>query len=130
MELAMVLRQAGQTREAVARLRQAIKLEPNASEALNNLAWLLATSPDDGLRNGVEAVQLAEQACRLTNYQDLVPLGTLSAAYAEAGRFEEAIATAQKGFELARAANDRRFAGILQVLLKSYKAGKPWRDSP
>ncbi len=130
MELAMVLRQAGQTREAVARLRQAIKLEPNASEACNNLAWLLATSPDDGVRNGVEAVQLAEQACRLTNYQDLVPLGTLSAAYAEAGCFEEAIATAQKGFELARAANDRRFAGILQVLLKSYKAGKPWRDSP
>jgi tetratricopeptide (TPR) repeat protein len=130
MELSMVLRQAGDTRQAIARLRQAIKLEPNASEALNNLAWLLATCPDDTLRNGVEAVQLAEQACRLTKDRDIVPIGTLSAAYAEAGRFEEAMATAQRGYELARAANDRRFAGILQLLLKSYQAGKPWRDSP
>lgn len=130
MELSMVLRQAGDARQAIACLRQAIKLEPDASEALNNLAWLLATCPDDTLRNGAEAVQLAEQACRLTHYREIVPLGTLSAAYAEAGRFEEAIATAQRGYELARAAADRRFAGILQLLLKSYQAGKPWRDAP
>ena len=69
--------------------------------ALNNLAWELATSPDAGDRDGALAVKLAERACELTHYQTAIFVGTLAAAYAEAGRFDEAVATAQKACALA-----------------------------
>ena len=55
---------------------------------LRNLAWTLATSTETNIRNGTRAVQLAEQACELTHYDDSI-VGTLAAAYAEAGRFDE-----------------------------------------
>ena len=63
---------------------------------LNNLAWILAASADPQVRNGPEAVLLAERACKLTDYKKPLLVGTLAAAYAEAGRFPEAVATARK----------------------------------
>ena len=71
------------------------------AEALNNLAWVLATSPKAELRNGAEAVRLAERACELTHYGEPLFIGTLAAAYAEAGRFPEAVTTAEKAEQLA-----------------------------
>jgi len=88
LQLARLLHHTGQPREAVAQYRQVVSLKPDSVEALNNLAWLLATSADDSLRNGAEAVRAAERACRITGYKEVVPLGTLAAAYAEAGRFQ------------------------------------------
>ena len=79
----MTLGQSGRTREAVAQYREALRLNPNLAGALNNLAWVLAASPDDELRNGAEAVRLAERACELTHYGEPLFLGTLAAAYAE-----------------------------------------------
>ena len=57
-------------------------------------------------------------------------VGTLAAAYAEAGRFTDAVATASKAAELAAAAGETQFAGINQKLLDLFRAGKPYRDSP
>ena len=102
--LGMTLGQLGRTREAVAQYREALRLNPNLAGALNNLAWVLATSPDDELRNGAEAVRLAERACELTHYGQPLFIGTLAAAYAEAGRFPEAVTTAEKAEQLATAA--------------------------
>ena len=77
-----------------------LKRKPKAQtlirKTLNNLAWALATHPDAKIRNGTRAVKLAEDACRQTQYQQTVMVGTLAAAYAEAGRFDDALATAQK----------------------------------
>ena len=97
--------------------------------ALNNLAWLLATAPDASVRNGPEAVRHAEEACRLTRYCATRPVGTLAAAYAEAGRFPEAIATAQKA--CARAANNN--PALLErnrQLLELYRKGQPYHEPP
>ena len=101
--LGMTLDQLGRTREAVAQYREALRLNPNLAGALNNLAWVLAASPDDELRNGAEAVRLAERACELTHYGEPLFIGTLAAAYAEAGRFPEAVTTAEKAEQLATA---------------------------
>jgi two-component SAPR family response regulator len=95
---------------------------------LNNLAWLLATCPDDVVRNGGEAVRLAEQACRLTAYKQVRTLGTLAAAYAEAGRFPEAVEMAQRAVGLAKAAGNRQLAAMGSQLLEVFRAGKPYRE--
>ena len=128
--LGMTLGQLGRTREAVAQYREALRLNPNLAGALNNLAWVLAASPDDGLRNGAEAVRLAERACDLTHYGEPLIIGTLAAAYAEAGRFPEAVATAEKAEQLATKANLTAVAAKNRQLLDLYQAGKPYHESP
>ena len=112
----------GRTREAVVQYREALRLNPDLAGALNNLAWVLAASPDDELRNGAEAVRLAERACELTHYGQPLFIGTLAAAYAEAGRFPEAVTTAEKVEQLATTAAKNR------QLLELYRAGKPCHE--
>ena len=104
--------QSGKDREAVVEYRRALVIRPLSVEVLNNLAWILATSPDDSVRNGSDAVGFAEKACQQTQNQDAMTLGTLAAAYAEAGRFSDAVATADKAASLAAAAGNSRFATI------------------
>jgi len=128
MQLAGLLHAIKEPRLAVAQYRQVLAVKPDAIEALNNLAWLLATSSDDTLRDGPEAVRLAERACALTQYKEAAQLGTLAAAYAEAGRFADAVATAQKAFDFATAAGNARFAAINQQLLTLYQAGRPYHE--
>jgi tetratricopeptide (TPR) repeat protein len=129
-QLAGLFQQEGKVRETIEQYRKALALNPNALEALNNLAWLLSTSADGTLRNGAEAVQLAERANRLTGGSQPVLLGTLAAAYAEAGRFGDAVAMAEKTVRLATAAGNAQFANINRRLLEVYRAGKPWHEPP
>ncbi len=126
--LGVTLGQLGRTREAVAQYREALGLNPNLAGALNNLAWALAASPDDGLRNGAEAVRLAERACELTHYGAPFIIGTLAAAYAEAGRFPEAVTTAEKAAQLATDAGLAAVAAKNRQLLEFYRAGKPYHE--
>ncbi len=128
MQLATLLFQSGRHSEAIAEFRQAIILKPDAPEMLSNLAWLLATSPDAALRNGKDAVTYAERACQLTNYKQASTVGVLAAAYAESGNFSNAVVTAQKTIELARAAGDRQFAAVNRQLLQLYQSGKPYHE--
>src|ERR1019366_3785041 len=86
-EVAAKLSGRGDFAGAVARYQRALQIDPYLVEALNNLAWLLATCPEASLRNGPEAVQHAEQACQLTQSRRTIMVGTLAAAFAEAGRF-------------------------------------------
>jgi tetratricopeptide (TPR) repeat protein len=98
---AQSLCQRGDFAGAIAGYRLALKTHPNSPDLLNNLAFLLATCPDPSRRNGPEAVPLAEKACQLTHYLAPVLVGTLAAAYAETGRFDDAIWMAQKASALA-----------------------------
>ena len=94
VSLALCLVAMGDSRGAVRELRQAVALRPDAADALNALAWILATDPDPGVRNGDDAIDFAIRACDLTE-QKSDALDTLAAAYAERGRFKEAIDTAR-----------------------------------
>jgi cytochrome c-type biogenesis protein CcmH/NrfG len=82
------------------------------------------------VRDGAEAVRCAERACRLTQFHEPRSLSTLAAAYAEAGRFPEAVSTAETALRMQNAAGDTRSARINQQLLPFYRAGKPWHEQP
>ncbi len=114
----------GRHAEAVADFEKALKQDSNDSGLLNNLAWVLATSPDDTLRNGKRAIELATKACEVTEYKEAHILSTLAAAYAETGDFETAIKWSEKAVELGEGAQKE----ALTKELESYRAGKPWRE--
>jgi hypothetical protein len=118
----------GQVAEAIARYTGILQLEPDLTAALNNLAWLRATHSQAGFRNGAEAVRLAERACRLTRYQQPMLVGTLAAAYAEAGRFEEAVGTAEKAHTLALGAGHNELAQRDQQLVDLFRARQAYRE--
>jgi spermidine synthase len=103
--VADLLVQLGQPGEAVAVLRGAVEQMPKNATLANDLAWRLATSSVEEIRNGAEAVEYAEAAERLTGGQDINVLDTLAVAYAAAGRFEDAVAAADRAIEAARAAH-------------------------
>ena len=127
--LASTLYQQGQTREALGQWREAIRLGPNAVGFLNVTAWVLATDPDPAIRNGAEAVTLASRAAELTRRQDPAALDTLAAAYAEAGRFADAVATAGQARQLASDQGNRPLAETLGTRLKLYQAGTALRQT-
>jgi len=128
--LAAVLARQKKTAEAVAQYQQVIRLQPNSVDALNNLAWILATDSHAELRDGKEAVRLAARACELTH--DKVPflIGTLAAAYAEAGRFDEAVAAAQKAHDFALASGMKDIATRNSELQKIYQSHLPFHEKP
>jgi tetratricopeptide (TPR) repeat protein len=123
--LAAVLVRQNREEEAVGHYREALRVRPDFPEALNFLAVLLATGPDANIRDGPEAVRLAERACELTHYQQAAMVSTLAAAYAEAGRFDEAIATAQRACDLAAASGDQGLLELNRRMLQFYRAHKP-----
>ncbi|PYK27199.1 MAG: hypothetical protein DME59_05325 [Verrucomicrobia bacterium] len=123
-----VLVQQGRITEGVEEWEKVLLIRPDNGNALNNLAWVFATSPDDSLRDGSRAVQLAEQATRISGSRMAMVWRTLAAAYAENGRFVDAIQTAQRAIELARNQGNAGLAAELQNTIALYETGKPLRD--
>ncbi len=130
LELASLLYQTGDLRGSISQLRWIVSLQPDLPEALNNLAWLLATGADAGVRDGAEAVRCAERACRLTQFKQAGMICTLAAAYAEAGRFPEAVTTAETALTMQTKTGDMQSAVVSRQLLTLYQAGKPWHEQP
>jgi tetratricopeptide (TPR) repeat protein len=126
--LANSLLRTGRSNEAEEAYRQAVKLNPSGVLELNDLAWFLATDPHPEIRNGPEAVSLAQRACELTAWSEPRCLGTLDAAYAEVGRFEEAIAMAQQAQKMALERGQNGLAEMAGERLELYRAGKPYRQ--
>ncbi len=124
--LGNVLLKRGNFGEAITHFQKALQLEPADSSLQSNLAWLLAASPEASLRNGNKAVELAQRANALTAGNNLRVLHTLAAALAEAGRFSEAVETAQRALRLAEAQSNTSLAGQLQLEIKLYQAGSPY----
>ena len=115
--------------ETIAGCRKALQIKPDSPEVLNNLAWLLATCPDAHSRDGVQAVKYAGRACELTHYGVTPIVSTLAAAYAEAGRFDDAIAAAQKACALASAAGEQDLLENNRKLLALYRAHQPYHEA-
>ena len=126
--LAGALAQKGRLAEAIAEYRTALREQPDQPQALNDLAWFLATAFEPRLRNGAEAVELAERACKLTRFRQTLFVGTLAAAYAGAGRFEDAVRTAEKAIELAKAQGQEKLAEKNWQLLELYRVGKAFHE--
>jgi tetratricopeptide (TPR) repeat protein len=126
--LGLALAQQGQLAEAIAQYREAARLKPDYPDALDALAWTLATASDPGQRDGKEAVRLAERACDLTSHHDAAKLKTLAAAYAEVGRFPDAIGVAGAARSLAEAAGQKDLTARCSDMLKLFEAGKPFRE--
>jgi len=91
-------------------------------------AWVLATSADAAQRNGKLAVQLAEDACVQTHYQEPVMVGTLAAAYAEAGRFDEAVGASRMACDEASRAGDQMALQKNQEMLQHFLKQEPYRQ--
>ena len=123
-----VLIQQGRIREGVEEWQKVLAIQPDNGNAMSNLAWVFATSPDDSLRDGAQAVQLAEQALRISGGRIPIIFRTLAAAYAENGRFSEAIQTAQRGIELANSRGNSGLATELQSNIVLYQERQPLRD--
>ena len=126
--LVVALPHLGQTAEAAMHLNRAIQLCPSTAEDMNNLAWTLAVNPEASLRDGSRAVELARRACELTGYRETIMVGTLGAAYAEAGRFDEAITTAQAACALAEKSGAEQLLEINRHLLEQYRQHQPYRE--
>ncbi len=127
--LGTVLAGRGRFDEALAQFRRALEFKPNDADAQNNLAWLLATCPADSLRNGAAAIEHAQRANQLCGGGRADVLNTLAAAYAEAGRFPEAVAAARKALELAAQQNHRDWVDVLRARIALYEAGKPYHQT-
>ncbi len=123
-----VLVQQGRVGEGVEEWQKVLTLEPDNGNAMSNLAWVFATSPDPSLRDGPKAVELAEQAVRISGNRIAILYRTLAAAYAEAGRFSEAIQTAQRGIELATNQGNSGLVTELQSAIVLYQEQQPLRD--
>jgi Flp pilus assembly protein TadD len=119
----------GKRADAVKTLREALRLEPGRLPVLGNLAWLLATSPDSSLRDGAEAVTLAERAVGLSHRDDPVLLDGLGAAYAETGRFADAARAAGDALKLADARKDSAMSAALRMRIALYRSGRPYRET-
>jgi Tfp pilus assembly protein PilF len=128
--LAQAYQLDGDTALAVRYYRRSNELEKDQSLVLDNLAWLLATAADPAVRNGTEAVQLAERACELTHYHKAICMGTLAAAYAEAGKFELAAAMAERARARALENGNKEVAARNEELLALYKAGRAYHEKP
>lgn len=120
--LGMALVMKGEPAEGLAHWHYVLKQEPDNLQVLNAAAWLLATSTDAAIRNGKEATDLAEHAVRLTGAHDPGILGTLAAAYAEAGGFNKAIETEQEAADLAMQQGKAELAATLSARKTMFQA--------
>lgn len=129
-DLGIFLVQNGDVRGGIEQWEASLQIDPNDGNALNNLAWVLATYPEDGIRNGVRAANLATKATKLPGGNSPIVLRTLAAAYAETGDFADAITIVRRALDLATAQRENSLATTLRHEMELYQARTPYRESP
>ena len=126
--LGTALIQQGLVKEAIDQWQDALALQPDNGNAASNLAWVFATCPEDSIRDGARAVELGEKALRISGGKIPTIYKVLAAAYAENGRFADAVETAQRGAELATSQGNPPLAVELESNIALYQSGRPLRD--
>jgi tetratricopeptide (TPR) repeat protein len=126
--LALTLWKVGRISEAIGHAQEAVRLSPTQPEFVRFAAWLLATHEASEGGNAEQSVKLAEKACGLTSRKDTACLDTLAAALASAGRFDEAVTTAKKAWQMAQAAGQSSLAEEIHIRLQLYRDRKPYRE--
>src|SRR5262249_12555941 len=126
--VASLLREQGRMQDAAARYIAALRIKADYVPAMVSLAWIYATVEGQVTnQHASEAVRLAERACKITDCKDSGLLDTLAAAYANAGRFEEAVKTGEQAFSAAKAAGQNDFANSIRARIDLYRKGAPYR---
>jgi len=125
--LGQLLSNRGDAARAAVEFREALTLKPDHPQALAGLAWVRATAADPALRDADEAVRLAERAADATRHRDIGALDALAAAYAAAGRYEDAVRIAQAGLDAAAAAGQPVVADRFRQRLTLYQKRQPQR---
>ena len=128
--LGCALRSQREFEAAKEQFQEVLKMEPGHEMAQNGLAWLLATCPEASLRDGARAVELAREAEQLSGGKQAEVLDTLAAAYAEAGRYPEAVETARRALSLVATQNNQPLAEAIESRLKLYEANVPFHEKP
>jgi protein O-mannosyl-transferase len=126
--LGTALIQQGHVREAIDQWQESLAIQPENGNAASNLAWVLATCPEDSIRDGTRAAELGEKALRISGGKIPMIYRVLAAAYAERGRFADAIETGQRGAELATTQGNPGLAAELESNVALYQSGRPLRD--
>jgi len=121
--------QLGDADAAIRCYREALRRDPGALTAANNLAWILATHARPELRDPAEAVRVAEEAARRAAEEPPMLVDTLAAAHAAVGRFPEAIAEAERAVRLAEARGDADSAAASRRRLALYREGRAYVDA-
>jgi tetratricopeptide (TPR) repeat protein len=119
----------GHGMQAMEEFHAALQLEPNNFPVLIYLARVLASDEDPQVRNGREALALAEQTISPASEPQMVALDTLAMAYAEAGHFDEALQAEQQAIVVAPTNSSAEDVALLQKRLQLYKVQQPWRES-
>jgi len=130
LTLGDILLQKGQDAGALTHYQKALQIEPDSPAILNDMSWILATSPDANLRNGEQAVRYAKRACELTKDNDPACVNGEAAAYAEAGRFDEAVAAAQRACALASQGRQLDVLEETRKELALYLTHQPYHRPP
>ena len=128
IELSETLAGMGDIAGAADALRGLLKRWPDWPPAANNLAWILAASPDDRMRDGEEALRLAQVAAEACRFQRPYVLGTLAAAHAENGAFDKAVEFATKAVDMAKERGETTAAERIAPAIEIYREKRPYRD--
>ena len=128
-DLGTAYAQMGKYEKAIESWNKAMELKSDNAKVLNNLAWLLATVGDVSSQNAARAVELAERSCELDSNKRPEFMDTLAAAYAAAGRFEDAVKTAMQAIEAAKAGGQEDTSAEIQKRLELYEAGERYHQS-
>jgi tetratricopeptide (TPR) repeat protein len=119
----------GKIEDAILHYRKALILNPIMTEALYNLSWIFATHKNKKFRDDKEAIRLAEELCRITQNNQPLALDALAAAYAETGRYDDAVLTAKKGLKLSLLSGPKELVLGLKKRLRLYQEKRPYRQS-
>ena len=122
-EYAMLLVSTGADAEAIVQFREISRRRPDSISAMNQLTWLLATSPDLAVRDASEALRVATQAAEQTQYARPDVLDMLALALAEQGRFDEAVETLQRAIDLLNAGGPPQLLRQCEARKALYEAG-------
>jgi Flp pilus assembly protein TadD/4-amino-4-deoxy-L-arabinose transferase-like glycosyltransferase len=128
-DLGLALLRQGQLADAVNELRSAVLLDAGSTEVANNLAWVLATAPQESIRRSAEALELAGRICKATDYGVPELLDTLAAAHADAGQFDQAISILSRAIDLARRNNKAKLVEEMERRCQLYRERRPFRDA-
>jgi len=128
LNLGTALLKSGRPQDAVSAYRRALHEDPKLAGAKLQLAWVLATARDDNLRDGTEAVRLAEEIRSEFGEHHVRLLDVLAAAYAEVGRFDEACEAASKALTAAASSGLAEYEQSLGARLRLYRHSKPYRE--